>query len=84
MNLVLEAHTILKDNFPKAAAATNHLGGVRLTWKNPKLELTVRLTSPAAPNQVADLDHSTPNEYAVEDVTSAAALIHWLEWLIQA
>jgi hypothetical protein len=81
MNWALEAHTILKNDFPQASASTDHLGGVRLTWKNSDQKLTVRLTCPADPTQPADLYHSSPDDYAVEDLTSVATLVRWLEWL---
>jgi hypothetical protein len=84
MNLVLEAHTSLQDAFPRASATTDHLGGVRLTWKNPQFGKTVRLTSPANPTQTVDLYHSSADVYAVEDLTSTTSLAHWLEWILEA
>ena len=84
MNLILEAHTLLHDRFPQGTAATDHLGGVRLTWKNPQVGYMVRLSCPATLEQPVDIYHSTPQEYGVEDVASVSALVHWLEWLNQA
>jgi hypothetical protein len=80
MSIVLEAHSIMGNTFPRASASTDYEGGVRLTWKKVDSERIVRLFCPANSEQPMDVYYSTDTDYGIEDVISVLTLVHRLEW----
>ncbi|NJK74575.1 MAG: hypothetical protein HC849_10935 [Oscillatoriales cyanobacterium RU_3_3] len=84
MKLVVEAYDVLRDNFPKASAATDELGSIRLAWQNTNADCRVRLFCPSNTDDRTYIYHQKHEEYKSEDITSASTLIHWLEWYNKA
>ncbi|NJM60594.1 MAG: hypothetical protein HC849_10945 [Oscillatoriales cyanobacterium RU_3_3] len=80
MKLVVEAYDVLRDNFPKASAATDDRGSITLDWTRLEPDRTVRLFCPFSQEQPVDIFHHTKDEYAVEDIISSPTLVYWLQW----
>jgi len=79
--LVYDAYIFLRDDFPKASAATDDEGGIRLRWRSADLAKDVRLYCPGRPERKSYIYHQAGDEYeGVYDVTDST-LAKWLHWL---
>ncbi|WYL96808.1 MAG: hypothetical protein HEQ35_26130 [Gloeotrichia echinulata IR180] len=84
MRLVVDAYEAMGDRFPKASAATDEEGSIRLTWSKLSPECEVRLVCPATSAKNAYLYHELGDNYAVETDVTTSVLVQWLEWINQA
>ncbi len=84
VNLILEANSLVSTDFPKASVSTDHQGGIRLAWTSLDHEREVCLFCPSNSSAPMDVYHVSENEEGVEDVTSVATLVKWLEWFSQS
>lgn len=84
LKLVIEAYEIMGSRFPRAAASTDELGGIRLAWQNIDQDCRVRIFCPSSPDKQAYIYHQKSDEYGSEDVVSSSLLVQWLEWFNQA
>lgn len=80
MKLVVEAYDSMGNSFPKASTGTDDQGSIRLAWQNINADRRVRLFCPHNADDKAYIYHQKSEEYGSEDITSAAILVHWLEW----
>ena len=80
MNLVLEAHFLMGNSFPRASASTDYQGGIRLDWTSLQSDREVCLVCPFSPERAVYIYHQTSDDYAVEDDISPSILVKWLEW----
>ncbi|WP_202895465.1 hypothetical protein [Iningainema tapete] len=80
MNLVLEANSLMGNNFPRGSASTDHEGGISLDWSKREMDCRVSLFCPFSPDKKAYIYHQRNDEYAVDDDVSASNLAHWLQW----
>lgn len=81
-DLVVGAASHLGGRFPRGSASTDSEGGIRVEWIHRERE--VRLIVPAHEGGRMYVYHEAGEEYAVEEMVSAAILAHWLEWLTEA
>ena len=80
INLVLEAHSLIGNSFPRASASTDYQGGIRLDWTSLESEREVCLVCPFSPERPVYIYHQTSDDHAVEDRISPSILVKWLEW----
>ncbi len=80
MKLVVEAYDIMGNSFPKCSTATDDRGSIRLAWHDINTDCKIRLFCPSNADGKAYIYHRKSEEYGSEDITSAATLVHWLEW----
>jgi hypothetical protein len=80
INLVLEAHSLMGNSFPKASASTDHEGGISLDWAKVETDRQVSLFCPFSSEQKAYIYHQISDEYAVDYDVSLPNLAHWLRW----
>lgn len=80
MNLVLEAHSLMGNDFSRASASTDHEGGISLDWTRQETERKVSLFCPFSPDKRAYIYHQISDEYAVDYEVSASNLAKWLQW----
>ena len=68
------------NSFPKCSTGTDDPGSIRLAWQNIKGDRRVRLFCSHNADEKAYIYHQKNEEYASEDITSAATLVYWLGW----
>ena len=86
LNLVVEAHSVMGNSFPKASACTDHQGGVSLTWTSVTPACKVRLFCPFIDDdeQLVRIYYRKNDEHGSEKVISATTLVDRLQWFNQA
>lgn len=84
VTLVLEAHSVMGINFPKASACTDHQGAISLTWKSIQPARKVRLFCPFTDEQLIRIYHRQDDEHGSQNVISVATLVDRLQWFNQA
>ena len=83
MKLVVEAQDSMGNSFPRCSTGTDDRGSIRLAWQNINGDRRVRLFCPHNADEKAYIYRQKNEEYASEDITSAATLVYWLEWFNQ-
>ena len=86
LDLVVAAHSVMGNSFPKASACTDHQGGVSLTWTSVTPACKVRLFCPFIDDdeQLVRIYYRKNDEHGSEKVISAAILVDRLQWFNQA
>lgn len=86
LDLVVAAHSVMGNSFPKASACTDHQGGVSLTWTSVTPACKVRLFCPFIDDdeQLVRIYYRKNDEHGSEKVISATTLVDRLQWFNQA
>ena len=86
LDLVVAAHSVMGNSFPKASACTDHQGGVSITWTSVTTACKVRLFCPFIDDdeQLVRIYYRKNDEHGSEKVISATTLVDRLQWFNQA
>jgi hypothetical protein len=68
------------NSFPKCSTGTDDRGSIKLDWQNINGDRRLRLLCTHNADEKAYIYHQKNEEYAWEDITSAATLVYCLEW----